>query len=1022
MEEKSAVEWKEEGNSFFQNRKFKQAAAAYLEGLKVIEKQQHQQQESLDENLQLLRVNLHSNRAMVLLKTQDFEQAEQECTIVVEKYDGQNAKVWYRRALARESKALLMSTEQATLEGLNEAKTDLQAAMKVIKGTKASSTTAMIKDVLQAAQRIQMAMNNIEKARHEQRRKMIPKDLPEASKQREDVIALLKARKDSLKDRQPSGEALFLIDFDWWADWCFFVRFFHSQKNPSEIQLLPPGAVMPEEEDRKSNEDLPPEMIDNTELFLYPPDHKNVDPFYLHWYPKQIDGDRELPPLRPNLVRGYHYEIIPREVYHALRQWYGEITPSICRRTVPNGSLETCKIQLYPTLPTKSAPKLQPKSYCAACLHPGARQKCQRCLKVHYCGKGCQESHWPFHKEVCVESDPNFVTGPPSKGRVGLNQLGNTCFMNSALQALSHTTPLTRHFLSNRARGDINKTNPLGTGGELVKNYEGVLKELWLRNNSSSMSPMSLKRAIAQFAPRFAGYLQHDSQEFLAYFLDGLHEDLNRVSSKPYVEMPDIEDGENMAIAGARAWDQLRRRDDSLVLDTFYGQFRSTCVCPKCDRVSVAFDAFNHVSLQIPQPSEPLTVFSVMVFTEAHELPKRYSVELNRTERVGALLGKIAELSQIDPRRMVLCEVVNSRIFDTMSDGTVLGSLDRRNLLTAYEIDPLTANDKLHVTFSHALNETAEITDSNFEVFGFPLMMSFPASVSCQELWELVWKRVGHFTGEEGRNHLQMLYLGENGQVVAAFPREEVPVAEDETEKTPVLPKSCQESLVSFIGIEALSAFVQIQLVWLDSNGSANPADTSSLIDGDKFSEFEIDESYIDDVADITQEENSGVTLEKCFDTFIQPERLDERNMWYCSGCKEHVTAMKTMELWRLPNILVVHLKRFEFKDSLRREKLETTVRFPLDGLDMSRYCSSMQRNSEFLDDAVPAIYDCFAVINHFGRMGFGHYTAFARCFDENYISEEWDLFDDSHVRSVGSDNIVSPAAYVLFYRRRQFH
>lgn len=44
---------------------------------------------------------------------------------------------------------------------------------------------------------------------------------------------------------------------------------------------------------------------------------------------------------------------------------------------------------------------------------------------------------------------------------------------------------------------------------------------------------------IAKYAPRFNGFQQQDSQELLAFLLDGLHEDLNRVHEKPYVELKD---------------------------------------------------------------------------------------------------------------------------------------------------------------------------------------------------------------------------------------------------------------------------------------------------------------------------------------------------------------------------------------------------------------------------------------------------------------------------------------------------
>ena len=72
--------------------------------------------------------------------------------------------------------------------------------------------------------------------------------------------------------------------------------------------------------------------------------------------------------------------------------------------------------------------------------------------------------------------------------------------------------------------------------------------------------------------------------------------------------------------------------------------------------------------------------------------------------------------------------------------------------------------------------------------------------------------------------------------------------------------------------------------------------------------------------------------------------------------------------------------------------------------------------DNDVLLQAQPPVYDLFAVSNHFGGLGGGHYTAF--CKDAG--SDDWSNFDDSHVSPVPtSDSVVSPAAYMLFYRRQ---
>ena len=81
--------------------------------------------------------------------------------------------------------------------------------------------------------------------------------------------------------------------------------------------------------------------------------------------------------------------------------------------------------------------------------------------------------------------------------------------------------------------------------GAIAKAFGALLHKIWTPSGSStSYSPREFKLALQRFAPQFSGYQQHDSQELVAFLLDGLHEDLNRVLKKPYVEKPDWEGGE----------------------------------------------------------------------------------------------------------------------------------------------------------------------------------------------------------------------------------------------------------------------------------------------------------------------------------------------------------------------------------------------------------------------------------------------------------------------------------------------
>jgi ubiquitin carboxyl-terminal hydrolase 4/11/15 len=122
----------------------------------------------------------------------------------------------------------------------------------------------------------------------------------------------------------------------------------------------------------------------------------------------------------------------------------------------------------------------------------------------------------------------------------------------------------------------------------------------------------------------------------------------------------------------------------------------------------------------------------------------------------------------------------------------------------------------------------------------------------------------------------------------------------------------------------------------------------------------------------------NGITLEDCLNEFGKEEILSEMDTWYCPRCKEHRRASKKFELWRTPDILVMHLKRFS-SSAMRRDKLDVMVDFPVEGLDLSsRVVESQEGKQE--------IYDLIAVDDHWGSLGGGHYTAFAKSF----VDGEW--------------------------------
>lgn len=151
-----------------------------------------------------------------------------------------------------------------------------------------------------------------------------------------------------------------------------------------------------------------------------------------------------------------------------------------------------------------------------------------------------------------------------------------------------------------------------------------------------------------------------------------------------------------------------------------------------------------------------------------------------------------------------------------------------------------------------------------------------------------------------------------------------------------------------------------------------------------------------------------------CLKEYSKTEKLSQDNTWYCRKCKDHVQALKTIELQKTPPVLFINLKRFKSKSgSYFKDKLDDEVYFPLEDLDVSEFVINNLDGDGQPKESIK--YELYAVSNHYGNLGFGHYTAYAR----NYITGKWYDFDDSSVDEVSPDKVISSAAYNLFYIRK---
>ena len=218
------------------------------------------------------------------------------------------------------------------------------------------------------------------------------------------------------------------------------------------------------------------------------------------------------------------------------------------------------------------------------------------------------------------EDDESSDRGSSSAGLVGLTNLGNTCYMNSALQCLSNTPTLTKYFLS------CSMLLPSDIKPNLGQAYAKLMMDLWQTEAAGEtrqefVAPTGVLHAIKQAWPAFRGFQQHDAQEFLRCFMDQLHkellepvakdEDKNDDSDESEYESADNDNDDN-APGNSRKKRQRRETENgaeakrgatvyrSIVTDIFDGALQSSVQCLTCNTVSKTKETFQDLSLPIP--------------------------------------------------------------------------------------------------------------------------------------------------------------------------------------------------------------------------------------------------------------------------------------------------------------------------------------------------------------------------------------------------------------------------------------
>lgn len=331
-------------------------------------------------------------------------------------------------------------------------------------------------------------------------------------------------------------------------------------------------------------------------------------------------------------------------------------------------------------------------------------------------------------------------------GNLGLSNLGNTCYMNSALQCLVHVPEINYYFFYDLFEKELNRTNPLGNLGDVAVAFSNLLHKLFdfTGGTTTLITPREFKYTIGRYSSMFHGYQQQDSQEFLSWLLDALHEDLNRIQNKPYCEKPELKD-EDVDNASAivdlanQCWELHKKRNDSVIVDLFTGMYQSTLVCPACSKKSVTFDPFNDLTLPLPVNKKWYHEFTIVDLSGSYlETPiMKLEVELTKSSTYEDLVAYLSKHLLAPLEYLFLFEIFRNFFYKNFREESYKQSfLPVTELISDSDevfvyIIPHTESDRIIpiVSTTHDEDKSYNIT----EPFGIPLFIVLNEEYECTD-------------------------------------------------------------------------------------------------------------------------------------------------------------------------------------------------------------------------------------------------------------------------------------------------
>jgi ubiquitin C-terminal hydrolase len=610
-------------------------------------------------------------------------------------------------------------------------------------------------------------------------------------------------------------------------------------------------------------------------------------------------------------------------------------------------------------------------------------------------------SQFYSNRVIDVAQLTGSITKSSNHGLTGLKNLGNSCYMSTIIQCLSHSLEFLYYILSRGYAGDKPK--------KICDILNHIFTCLWI-GNDKYYTPTNLRHVVTAIVPGFNNTNQQDSNECMLYLLDAIHDELNAGSKDESIICPPKFKNESDISASKRFWNQYKEKNNSVIVDLFHGQMMNTLTCLVCYYENITFEPFVTLPLSIPNMKRVDVTF----------------VPLNNIKSTIKLSLYVSDTAMFYDMEKYLNKYMTEKITQfrcLLIHGQTQTARFVKNGDIIYQ-----SSKKGHI-FIYEFNEDYEEDEDVFPVIGFirhngitnsSYPRVFPINIysRMKQLRMMIYSTMKKYYENNNPRYIeiQQRYKNEGSLDAIEFeaiiseefgtnipqqlPYEVYLVSqkEDDNKKLIFSGKGRQDEYLTILGdnqkIEKLLGYLKhgYKLV-IEVNDREMVTSMNKCIA----------------IKNKLQDADKVPTLVDCLDTFSNYEKLEKGNEWYCPHCKKIQNSLKRLDIFYLPKYFIITLKRYDSKllskTQIQLLKNNNLVKFPINKLDLSTYC---------LGPKNPQVYELYAISQHSGSVEGGHYATACRNFGK------WYEFDDISVFPSDEETIIGSEAYILFYRRNE--